>query len=202
MRQWGCVLTDKPIEKPKNRIEAIDVKKTTALLYLDKKPELSPKHRLMADYMVNGCPHSYIGRLTDAHGNPLKPNEPLTLNQAADVLRIRRRSARALVNHPAFRSEHAKRMSELRNGEAAMSLHRIIQIRDDGGEGKAADRKVQLTAAQALLGEGGSAGGSRVSVNVTNVVQPGYVISLPKDKTIEGEVIDQVEEEGDADGMD
>jgi hypothetical protein len=63
----------------------------------------------------------------------------------------------------------------------ARNLQTLIEIRDDPGEGFAADRTVRIKAVQAIEGTEGKAS---VTVNVnqqTNVaaITPGYVIRLP-----------------------
>ncbi|MFI5012032.1 MAG: hypothetical protein ACHQAY_06765 [Hyphomicrobiales bacterium] len=182
-----------------NRLEALGYQARR------KKPEvlkaLTPKMKLLIDYVVNGCPHDYVRQLTrpaqqvdPATGGittiakPIEPGEPLTLIEAADVLRIRRRQARDLFKQPLFARHLAQEIQALRDGQKSASLHRMIDLRDDPGQGKAADRKVQLQAAQALLGEGE---GNRPSVSVivkNQTIQPGYVIRIrdePEPRTIE-----------------
>jgi hypothetical protein len=56
-----------------------------------------------------------------------------------------------------------------------------MELVDDPGQGTAADRKVQLQAAQAVLGEQGSdkAKGVTVNVGVGVQIQPGYMVRVP-----------------------
>jgi len=77
-------------------------------------------------------------------------------------------------------------------------MHKTIEIMRDPGFGKAADRKVQLEAADRILaldGASGSRSGASVNVSITNnVITPGYVIDLrdPSEilpSTIEGHVV-------------
>jgi hypothetical protein len=68
-----------------------------------------------------------------------------------------------------------------RSAELARNLMTAIEIRDDPGEGFAADRTVRFKAVQAIEGR---PDGASVTVNVnqqTNVatITPGYVIRLP-----------------------
>ena len=99
----------------------------------------------------------------------------MTLIEAADCLRIRRRNARQLSQTSIFQTELAKVTHEFREGQKLRSLQTMADIRDEPGDGKAADRKVRLQAATALLGEdAGRKGNAGVTVNVA--VTPGYVI--------------------------
>ena len=145
--------------------------------YLDKpNAALSPRHALLAHYMVNGCPHDGVTKLVDQHGVPLQMDKPLSLVQAADVLRIKRRAARHISGSNQFQHLMRKLLAELRNGEAAASIHTIIDVRDDPGENKAADRKVRMQAAQSLLGESQSGTQVNVQINNGNATAPGYII--------------------------
>jgi hypothetical protein len=152
--------------------------------------ELTAKHRLLISYLINGCPHSFITAMTRAspteddpdNRRPLNQNEPLTLEEAADALGIRRRHARHLFDQKVFQREFAKELNALRDGAKARALHRVIALLDEEGEGKAADRKVQLQAAQALLGDAvGTPPAKQAPVNVSVGVSlaPGVVIRLP-----------------------
>lgn len=174
--------------------------------------QLLPKQRLLLEYMVHGCRHDYVRRLTravssiDNEGNPvvttkpIEPGTPLTVEEAAELLNLRRRYARQLLSAPLFAQAMAAEVQRLRTGEHARSVHKIIALRDDPGAGKAADRKVQLAAAQAILGEGDAASrGTTVNVNLgVTQITAGIVVRLPaaapahlqptsQDRTIEHE---------------
>ena len=168
---------------------------------LRRKPEggpkvLTPPMKLLAEYMVFGCPYNFVRRITrpvaQVDGKtgeittvqkPVEPGEPLSLIEAADLLRIRRRNARELVTFPIFQREYAAQLQRLRDGEKAASVHTLMEVRDDKGLGKAADRKVRMQAALAVLGEG--EGNRGTTVNVTTAVgvqvRPGLVLRLPAD---------------------
>ena len=153
-------------------------------------PALTARHRLLISYMVDGCGHQdlcdrvWIERpVAVEDGTALmrrhpKPHEPLKLLEAADLLRIRRRNARELVTTPIFKAALEEEMRRYRDGERIASVQTLVEVRDDPGLGKAADRKVRLQASMALLGEIG--GGT--SVNITNnlgvAIAPGYILDL------------------------
>lgn len=181
--------------RPPDRFETLGYKSPR------KKPEggpkeLTAKHRLLIEYQLFGCPHDFVRKITrPAHQvdkdtgevvtiqKPVEPGEPLTLIEAADLLRIRRRNARQLAGYPIFRTAFAAELQRLREGEKARSVHTMIGIRDDLGDGKAADRKVRLEASKAVLGEG--EGNRGTTVNVTNQVgvqvRAGLVLRIPAD---------------------
>ena len=144
---------------------------------------LDARAKLVVEYMTHGVSHPLLARRTN-----LPPGTPLTLTQAGELAGFRRRRARQLQDSPAFQTAIAASVAKLRSGEAARSVHTIIATRDAPGDGKAADRKVQLQAAQALLGEGGNR--TAVSVTVNNTVQPGYTIIYPSDDAAAATTID------------
>lgn len=159
-----------------------------------RKPitELKPDHKLLIEYMVSGCPHDWVSQYTRHLPTPedpdrrvtLQPGWPLSLEEAADVLRIRRRHARFIASQKVFQAELAKSLQAMREGAKANALRRVIALVDEQGEGKAADRKVQLQAAQAILGEA-VGNPDKASVNVTVNTGPqiraGVVIRLRPD---------------------
>lgn len=166
--------------RPPDRLTDLGYK---PLKYLDKPLEtLNARQTLIIEYMAHGTSHALIAKRIGA-----EIGQPLTLVQAADLVGVRRRNARRLAQTPIFQRALAKAAAELRSGEHLASIQRIIAIRDTPGQGKAADRKVQLAAAQAVLGE--EAKGPSVNVNITNSIQTaGYVIDTsPERMTIEGE---------------
>jgi hypothetical protein len=138
--------------------------------------ELGPVATLLCEYMVHGTSHPRAERLG------LPPNEPLSLEQAAAVLDIRRRTARQIFATMPFRRLYAASIADVRSGAHARMVHRMIAIANDPGEGTAADRSIQLKAVQAVLGE--EAKGVSVNVQVNNqtnnttAIRPGYVLDL------------------------
>jgi hypothetical protein len=173
--------------------------------------ELTPRHQLLVEYMVFGCQHAFVRQITrpvqeidQSTGKiitvqkPIEPGEPLTLIEAADLLRIRRRNARELSTFPIFQRAYATELQRLRDGEKARSVHTMIEIRDDRGLGKAADRTVRLKASQAILGEGDGNRQPNVQVNVG--VTAGYVIDLSPQKA-DAAPKTPLEMEGEQDGQ-
>jgi hypothetical protein len=158
--------------------------------------ELTPRHRLLIEYQVFGCPHGFVRQITrpvqeidKSTGKiitvqkPIEPGEQMTLIEAADLLRIRRRNARELAGFPIYQKAFAIEVQRLRDGEKARSVGAMIQIRDDQGQGKAADKTVRLKAAQAILGESDGNRGTTVNVqtNVAVTERAGLVLRLPAD---------------------
>jgi hypothetical protein len=138
--------------------------------------DLAARRRLLAEYMVHGTEHQRARRL----GLPL--NVPLTLEQAAAVLDIRRRNARQISRMPDFQRLMASLNADLRNGFKSRAIRRMGELVDWQGEGTAADATVALKASQAVLGE--EAKGLSVNVQVNNqtnnttAIRPGYVLDL------------------------
>ena len=156
-------------------------------------PALTARHKLLISYMVDGCGHqsicdrTWIERPVAVEGGTAmlrrhpKPHEPLKLLEAADLLRIRRRNARELVTTPIFKAALEQEMTRYRDGERIASVQTLVEVRDDPGLGKAADRKVRLQAAGLLLGE---VGGGRTTVNVSvggQHITAGIVLDLRDD---------------------
>lgn len=158
--------------------------------------ELTAKHRLLVQYLTFGVDHpDLLQRLSREERTydpetgeikisrvPVKPGQPLSVDEAAELIGLRKRNARELLTLPIVQKALAVAAQQLRTGEHARSLHTMIGLRDDPGMGKAADRKVRLSAAQALIGEGDGSR-SNVTVNVgAQLVTPGYVIDLTPQK--------------------
>lgn len=151
--------------------------------------KLDSRHRLMAEYMAVGCQHEWGRRATG------KPNgTPLSLEEAARLCKVRLRQARRIFATHAFKRMIAQHVDELRNGHKLEAVHRQIAIMRDKGEGRAADRKVQLQATQAVLGESEQHKSGITINNVLGVqVSPGYVLKLKErnqPQTIDGEAND------------
>jgi hypothetical protein len=113
------------------------------------KVALTEQHENMCELMIYGTDSARAKRL----GVPL--NEPLKLEQAADALDIRRRNARQIFEAPGFRALYARKLGELRDSGRARAEHRRTKIVDEEGQGTAADRSVQLKAANAILDDEG-----------------------------------------------
>jgi hypothetical protein len=153
--------------------------------------ELDPKHRLLIQYTVHGCDKK---RLLDYHYRDISTidepgkkrqllvGEPLTIEEAARVLNMRVKHARHLFTQAIFLKAYNAEIEAIRDGAKLAAIKRIVQLVDEPGEGKAADRTVQLKAAQALLGDTvGSDAGARVNVTVNNqtTLSAGVVVRLP-----------------------
>jgi hypothetical protein len=138
---------------------------------------LTNEEREIARLMVFGldCDATILGKRIEA-------GWPLTLEQAAKVVGYRLKRARVHLNPMLeFRALLARHMKEFRESERARNLATAVKIRDDPGDGLAADRTVQLKAIAAIEGADGKAG---VVVNVSQTsnvaaISPGYVIRLP-----------------------
>ena len=108
--------------------------------------------------------------------------QPLSLEDAAAALGLRRRNARQIFETPAFRKMLTAKIADLRVGAHPRMIRNMIDIANDPGEGTAADRTVRLKASLAVLGEQAKDGGVTVNVGVqTNVagdIRPGYVLDL------------------------
>ena len=118
------------------------------------------------------------------HGLPV----PRSLEQAAKDCGYRVRRARSyLADLPAFNAYRRQLLKERRESEAARNLATAIAIRDNPGDGLAADRTVQLKAIGVIEGPPDK-GGVVVNVNQqTNVaaISPGYVIRLPAKSSLD-----------------
>jgi hypothetical protein len=145
---------------------------------LAKAKVLTDDEQEIARLMVYGLPNEEI-----ILGKLVKADWPLTLEQAAKFVGYRLKRAR---NHLDELVEFSTLRRELLDGkrkaELARNLQTLIEIRDDLGEGLAADRTVRIKAVAAIEGVDQRAS---VTVNVnqqTNVaaIQPGYVIRLGK----------------------
>lgn len=115
-------------------------------------------------------------------GKTVKPDWPLTLEQAAKFVGYRLKRARTyLDNLPAFATHRRELLDGKRKAELARNLATAIEIRDDPGENSAADKTVRLKAIGVIEGNEGK-GGVVVNVTQTNntaTITPGYVIRLP-----------------------
>jgi hypothetical protein len=142
-----------------------------------KPSKLTDEEEEIARLMVYGLPHEEV-----ILGKVVKPDWPLTLEQAAKFVGYRLKRARThLDNLREFSTFRRELLDGKRKAELARNLQTLIEIRDDPGEGFAADRTARIKAVQAIEGSDGK-GGVVVNVNQqTNVatITPGYVIRLP-----------------------
>lgn len=149
---------------------------------------LDARGKLLIEYLVEGCRHAWISQYTRAAPTPddpdrrvpIEPGQPLTLNEAADALRMRRRNVRWIASQPLFQRELAKALQQFRDGHKAEALRKVVDVMRDDGDGSAATKKVQLSAASMLLGDQvGPPAREPVTVNVGVQLSPGVVIRLP-----------------------
>ena len=159
-------------------------------LSADGPPSLGPLHKLLIEYMTAGCYNERLlikinrpavidpdtGEILKPARNPA-PGDVLTLEEAAQIVGMRRRTARILLASPIGSKAMAKAVANLREGAKAAAMRRIVSLIDEPGEGKAADRKVQLEASRDILGLKDSSG-VNVSVNVQTgvAISPGLVL--------------------------
>ncbi|MFO1136038.1 MAG: hypothetical protein U1E30_12745 [Rhodoblastus sp.] len=137
---------------------------------------LDSRALLLCEYMVFGAPSTLAGAL-ERMGK--QPGEPLSVEQAGDLVGLRRRNARWIFKQPLFQKAFATEIEGLRSGAKVAAIRKMIDLIDDEGEGRAADRKVQLEASSRLLGLDERAAGAVVNVNVGMAAQvAGYVIDL------------------------
>jgi hypothetical protein len=151
--------------------------------------ELGPRHRLLAEYLCYGADNARVRRL----GYPV--NAPLTVEQASDVIGLRRRNARGIMRMPAWQALMAQMVGELKNGVKARAVGTLIGIMDDEGDGTAATKNVRFKAARELLDDGEGRGGVNVNIGINNQVgvanfRPGYVIRLGPSEPSPGGVIE------------
>ncbi|MBG0795904.1 hypothetical protein IYY11_21330 [Methylocystis sp. H62] len=173
-------------EAPKNRMQVLGHERPSK-----KKPltALDAKAKLLIEYQISGCPHAYVSQYTRAAPTefdpdarrPLEPGEPLKLEEAADLLRTRRRHARWIMAQPIAQKELALQLQAMRDGHRAEALNTVVAVMRDRGDGKAADKKVRIQAASMILGDavGQTPAKSNVQVNVGVNLTAGIVIRLP-----------------------
>lgn len=143
-----------------------------------KPSALTDEEEEIARLMVYGLPHEEV-----ILGKVVKPDWPLTLEQAAKFVGYRLKRARTYLDDlPAFSTHRRELLAGKRSAELPRNLMTAIEIRDDPGENSAADRTVRLKAIGVIEGNEGK-GGVVVNVNQTNntaTISPGYVIRLGK----------------------
>ena len=161
-----------------NRLKRLDTKYRAP----EKLAKLQPRHVLMATYMVHG-----ILSPTRCRQLRVGVDVPLTMLEAADAARVRRREARRIIVDQLFRQELARQLRAFREFLAPEATRTIAAIAFDPGDGTAADRKVQLQASTTLLGENSHGGGStNLQVNLHGGdgqrLQAGIVCTPPKQR--------------------
>jgi hypothetical protein len=118
--------------------------------------------------------------------------QPRTLEQAAKDCGYRIKRARNYLDAlPAFNEYRRRLLKARRESEQARNLATLIKIRDDPGDGKAADRTVQLKAVVAIEGTDKA---HAVTVNVSqasNTLVAGYVVRLRAKSSGDAPMIDR-----------
>ena len=110
--------------------------------------KLSTVEQEIARLMVDGLDHDDV-----ILGGDVKAFWPLTLVQAARACGYPMKKARNFLgDHPPFNALRRKIMDGRRKAEEARNLVTAIRIRDDEGDGSAADRTVRLKAIGVIEG--------------------------------------------------
>jgi hypothetical protein len=159
---------------PGNRLKRLDAKYRAP----EKLSKLQPRHQLIIQYMMHGvsspvrCRQLRIG-----------VDQPLSLVEAADAARVRRREARRIALDPLFRQALDRELKAFRESKHAEAIRTISAIMSDPGDGSAASKTVQLKASTTLLGENASGGGgTKVEINLGGDGQrltAGIIVRLP-----------------------
>lgn len=159
----------------------------------DLPVEMTDKHHELIEALVFGTDDPRVEALTRSVvkivggervpvDRPLRKGEPLTLSEAAQLLGFRQRHARRLMAAPVMHRAYTAELHRLREGGKPRAMAEILALVEREGQDKAADAKVRLQAAQAILGEAVGTPSSRVSVNTYvggTTITPGYVIRIP-----------------------
>ena len=136
---------------------------------------LTATEREIARLMTEGLDHDAV-----ILGAEIPAYQPLSLVQAAKATGYLLKKARnVLGDRPEFNQLRGQLLKPRRESEGPRNLATAIKIRDDEGDGSAADRTVRLKAIGVIEGTGDKAS---VTVNVnqqTNNLVAGYVIRLP-----------------------
>ena len=160
-----------------------------------RKPleKLDKRSEHLLSLMVSGLDETER-HFAEAAGVPL--GQPLALEIAADIVGMRRRHARYIFSQRVFQTELNRAVEEMRSGAKPLAMQRVIDLVSIEGDGKAADRKVQLQAAQSILGDQvGPAPAKAATINISTgpTLVAGVVVRLPqsaKPSPLETPVID------------
>jgi hypothetical protein len=159
---------------PGSRLKRLDAKYRAP----EKLSKLQPRHLLLIQYMIHG-----ISSPVRCRQLRIGADQPLSLIEAADAARVRRREARRIALDPLWRGELCRQLRAWREQLAPEATQIIAAIARDPGDGTAASRTVQLKASTTLLGENASGGGgTNVQINLGGDGQrltAGIVIRMP-----------------------
>ena len=150
--------------------------------------KLTATEREIARLMTEGLDHDAV-----ILGAEIPAYQPLSLTQAAKATGYLLKKARNhLGDLPAFNQLRGQLLKARRESEGPRNLATAIKIRDDEGDGSAADRTVRLKAIGVIERNGGKGG---VVVNVSqqtnNNLVAGYVIRLPAPRTETAPMIEE-----------
>jgi hypothetical protein len=110
--------------------------------------------------------------------------KPLSLEDAARSLGMRLKNARSIFRTSQFQAQLAEMIDQMRRGARPAAIGKAVELMHEAGDGKAADRSVQLKAAKLILTDPPVAATVNVGVQVNNQVdiRAGYVIRLRPDE--------------------
>jgi hypothetical protein len=141
--------------------------------------KLTPREAAIVHYAFHGCS---IERLCALAG--VEVNEPMDFETAADILKIKRKKLAWLKTQKPFQDLVAKELEAMKTSARLGAMQIVIGLAHERGENKAAERKVMLQAAQAILGDAVGtppAGGANITINNGPVLQAGIVVRLRSD---------------------
>ena len=108
--------------------------------------------------------------------------EPLTLEQAAQIIGLKMKNARFIFASQPFLKAYSCNLMAIRNGHKARAVAVLAEVMNTTGEGLASDRAVRIKAAAQLLNDSDGRSGSQVNLQINNggpALAPGIVIRLP-----------------------
>jgi hypothetical protein len=158
---------------PGNRLKRLDAKYRAP----EKLAKLQPRHLLLIQYMIHG-----ISSPVRCRQLRIGVDQPLSLIEAADAARVRRREARRISVDPLFHQALHQELKSYRESLHPEAIRTIAAIMNDPGDGSAASKTVQLKASTTLLGENASGnGGTNVQINLGGAgkITAGIVIRMP-----------------------
>lgn len=139
---------------------------------------LTPRHEQVLALLVHGLEY----RDSRLNGGDHPVNQPLGVNQVAELLKVRRAYVRDLISDPLFKSKMQAAIANQRAALAPQAISTMAEVMTTVGDNTPADRRVRLDAAKTIMGE--DAKGFSVNVQVNNqtnnntTIRPGYVLDL------------------------
>jgi len=126
---------------PGNRLKRLDAKYRAP----EKLSKLQPRHLLLIEYMTHG-----ISSPVRCRQLRIGVDQPLSLIEAADAARVRRREARRISVDPLFVGELKRQLRAFRESLHPEAIRTMAAIMQEVGENSAADRTVRLKASTTL----------------------------------------------------